>query len=430
MAENMERKTILLVEDDPKTEAAIRDALAGEYHLEVAARADAAEAFVEKKKPDLVLIDYDLAGVDGLQVFKKIQALMPQIKAVMLSLSNHIPLAVSAAKLGVAEFLRKPVEGMQLRKAVEGNLSPADQVLIWPSDIEWLHGNSAEIITFFGEVQKNLLYPRNWALFGEPGIEMESVAAFAHVNSLKRKRQMKVIDLSSFRRQDLEAHFWATVQEIMGEAEIGSVINEEDRCGTLYLKNIETLEESFRMSVLDYFKERKGKVDKAILVIIGLRGKETIPAARLKTYFTLEVPPLRRRKEDIPYLLNYYLKYYSDKNGKPIKGISADLLDFAALYDYPGNYRELEKMMEGAVLASSSDVLELKDLFLDFRGILEHSLKDIFRSGELDFSAAKERFENSLYRTLLSKNEGDIAAVARYLDIPKTVLAERIEGLG
>lgn len=426
----MEKKTILLVEDDPKTEAGIRDALAGEYHIEVAARAELAEAFIEKKKPDLILIDYDLIGTDGLHVFKKVHALAPQIKAIMLSLSNHIPLAVSAAKLGVADFLRKPIEAMQLRKSVESNLSPAEQIFVWPSGIEWLHGDSAGIKTFYAEVQKALLLPRNWALFGEPGIGLESVAAFAHANSLKRKRKLKIMDLASFRRQDLEAHFWAAVQEIMGEAEIGSVINEEDRCGTLYLKNIETLEENFRMSVLDYFKERKGKIDREILVIIGLRSKETVPADRLKNYLPVEVPPLRRRKEDIPYLLHYYLKYYSEKNEKDLKGISSALLDFAALYDYPGNYKELERMMEGAVLASTSPVLELKDLLLDFRVILEGALKDILRSGELSFSAAKERFEKTLYEILLSKNEGDVAAAARYLDIPKTVLMERLESLG
>jgi len=244
-----------------------------------------------------------------------------------------------------------------------------------------------------------------------------------HAHSLKRKRKLQVLDLASFRRENMESFFWGTVKELMAEPDVGAVQNEEDRTGTLYLENLESIDQSFKLSIFDFFRERKGKVDKEILALIGIREKDVLQPESLRDFTFVEIPPLRERKEDLSHLISHYLKLYSVKHDKKVKGVSADFLDFAAAYDYPGNFRELECLMEQAVLRAASENLDLKDISLDFNGLLEVSRKKAARGGP-------EEFEKDLCNLLLAKTGGDVSAAARFLDMPRTVLNERIAELG
>lgn len=416
------KKTILLIEDDAKVEAKIKDIL-NEYGVEAAAKPEAAAEYLSKNKPDLVILDLDLKGHDGLQLFRQMHSLVPQAKIIILSASNDIPLSVSATKLGAADFLRKPIVAEQLLASVRGSISAGEEIIVHPARAGWLQGESQGLREMYSGIRRALPAFNNLILFGERGIEKKDVVEFIHANSLKRKRKLQVLDLSSFRRENLETYFWVTVRELMMEPEIGSVQNEEDRVGTLYLENIEDLEESFKLSVFDFFKERKGKVDREILAIIGVYDK-----IEVKGYVPVGIPPLRERRDDLPYLISHYLKLYARKHNRPVRGISADLLNFLAAYDFPGNFRELECLIEGAVLLTHSEVLEPMDVPQDIKALTEVAIKKALRGGK-GLEEATREFEGNLYDLLLSKTGGDVAAAARFLDVPRTVVAERIDEL-
>lgn len=422
----MTKKTILLIEDDPKTEAGIREVL-GEYELKAVSSAEAAGASIRERNPDLVIIDYDLRGIDGLRVFRQIHLLVPQVKVIMLSVANNITLAVTATKAGVADFLRKPVEAGALRLSVEKNLVGLPEAFPGPAEVVWLQGESDTVKKLYVDIQRALAASRNLILTGERGIEKGKLVEFMHACSLKKRRKLRTLDLSSFRRENLEAFFWAAAQEIMAEPEIGSPRGEEDRCGTLYLENIGTLDENFKRSVFEFFRRRKGNIDKEVLVIVGVYSYGEVQADMTEGYAEVGIPPLRERKEDLPYLLGDYLRFFSAKHNKKARGFSTELLEYLSAYDYPGNYEELEHLIEQGVLLASSEVLELKDIPLHFKAILAVSMKKAFRSGKLSFEEARREFEEDLYRVLLSKSDGDVAAAARFLDLPRTVLAERLE---
>ena len=419
------KKTILLIEDDPKTEGAVREALEKEYDLETVKDGRVAAAFLEKKMPDLIVIDFDLKGKDGLQVFKEMQ---PALKVIMLSASGSIPLAVSATKLGVSEFLRKPIHAEHLREAVEKNLFKEEIKLRWAKGMEWLRGESPGLKKMFAEIQAALEGTKDIILYGELGIPKEDVAEFIHINGPKKERKLARIDLSSFRSETLEAHFWATLQELMGLPEASSLQNEKDLCGTIYLENLENLDEIFKQTTFNFFAERKGKIDKSVRAVIGIRDKRAAQKSNIKKYAWIEIPPLRERKEDIPYLLELYLKRSSTKFNKKVRFISTEVLEFLVAYDYPGNYLEFERMIQEAVLEAPAESLELKNFPLDFKGILQTSLK--MSLGEnLTLKKAKKRFEKVLYNLVLEKSNGEISQVARFLDIPKSILVERFEDL-
>jgi DNA-binding NtrC family response regulator len=418
----MARKTILIITDNHKTEASVREVLGKRYDFEVARDSRQAAAQLAKRSPDLIIIDFDLKGEDGLRLFRNLGT---SVKTIMLSASGSIPLAVSAAKLGVEEFLRKPMNAEQLRASVEKNISREPLKLCWKEGLEWLRGGSPSLQKMLGSIQDILGENRDVILVGEQGIPKDRVAEFIHSNSPRRAKRFVKVDVASFRRESFETHFWAAVQEIMSLPGVDSVQSEEDRCGTLYLENVENLDDHFKLSILDFFKERKGKIDKGISAIIGVCNKSAIQE---NGYVLIEIPPLRERKEDIPYLLELYLKRSSIKYGKEVKFVPTEILDFLVTYDFPGNYQELERLVEGAVLAAASDKLELENFPFDFRGLLQTSLRKALREN-LTLEEAKRRFEKGLFHMLLKKSGGESSRVARFLDIPKTVLAERLEDL-
>jgi DNA-binding NtrC family response regulator len=346
----------------------------------------------------------------------------------MFSASGSIPLAVSATKLGVSEFLRKPIHAEHLREAVEKNLFKEEIRLRWAKGMEWLRGESLGLKKMFAEIRAALRGTKDIILYGELGIPKEEVAEFIHINSLKKGRKLAKIDLSSFRSESLEVHFWATLQELMGLPESSSLQNEKDLCGTIYLENLENLDEIFKQTTFNFFAERKGKIDKSVRAVIGIRDKSAAQKSKIKKYAWIEIPPLRERKEDIPYLLELYLKRSSTKFNKKVKFISTEVLEFLAAYDYPGNYLEFERMIQEAVLEAPAESLELKNFPLDFKGILQTSLKKSLGEN-LPLEKAKRRFEKVLYNLVLEKSNGEISQAARFLDIPKSSLIERFEDL-
>jgi len=418
----MGKQLVLMIVDDPQTEAALRHSLAG-YEVATAATAAAAVKSLQQNKPALIIIDHDLKGPDGLQVFKQLNLPEPPVGVIMLAAANDIPLAVAATKQGVADFLKKPVTTEQLLAAVAKSIGLGAEVVFQPAPEAWLQGECPSLKQMYSDIRSALAKRQHLLLVGEHGIEKDKVAGFIHAHSWKKRRQLKVIDLLSFRRENLEAHFWSAVQETVSGTPAGPARAEEDLFGTLYLENIEVVEENFRQSILEFFKQRQGEV----LVIIGLSDKSLVAAA---DFYPVTVPPLRERRADLPQLLNHYLQLFADRYNKKIGGLAPDLLAFLADYDWPGNYRELEARLESAVLAADSEIIGWQAWPLDLAALQAGATKKAVRTGRVTLEAAKRTFEKGLYRALLPKAGGDTALAARFVDLPRTVLSGRLEELG
>ena len=425
----MVKRTILLIEDDARVEQAINSALA-DCALETVRDDLEAAGAIERHRPALIIIDHDLKQLDGLQVFRSVRLLAPYTPVIMLSSLNDIPLAVTATKLGAADFLRKPVLAKELSAAVERNLAAAEGARVRPAGAAWLQGESPALQKMYADIRAALQTRHNLVLAAERGIDQEDLAEYIHQAGWKPRRELRTIDLASFRREDLEGSFWATVQEAVGENKSATAENEEDRCGTLLLENIESLEPSFRQSIFEYFKERTGKVDQEALVVIGLFDAQGLPPHLQKAYDLVEVPPLRERKADLPQLIGRRLAALAAEHDKPVSAVSAELLYLFSLYDFPGNYHELDALLAAGVLAATGATLTLKDLPLDFRTLSALALKNAQLKGRLSLEEARRWLEKLTYKTLLAKNNGDLAAAARFLDTPRTALAERTAELG
>jgi len=421
----MHKGTILLIEDDHRTEIAIIEALGREYHLETVKSQAEAAAHIEKQKPDLVIIDFDLQGKDGLEVYKSLGL---TIKTIMLSASGSIPTAVAAAKLGIDEFLRKPINAEQLKTAVEINFPKEEIRLAWPAGLEWLQGDSRAIKKTLSEIQSVLRSDKDIILVGSRGVSRVEAAEFIHLNSRRKGRRFRVIDAAAFRKEAQEPHFWVTIREVLtlpaGQAA-------EERCGTLYLENADAMDEVFLSSVFKYFRERSDKLDKSVRIIVGVSGGQLADAEKVHKfaadYFTLHIPSLRERKEDLPFLVNFYLKKYARRFGKEINAVSTSALEFLLSYDFPGNYLELVRLLEDAVLTADGPILTLKNIPINLVSLTaarkKHSLNKNFT-----LDAARRDFNRKLFQVLAAKTS-DNRRIAKFLDLPEDVLAARLEDL-
>ncbi|MBN2058298.1 MAG: sigma-54-dependent Fis family transcriptional regulator [Candidatus Saganbacteria bacterium] len=419
------KKKILLIADDQKTAAAVQDALRREYNITEARTAAAAESWLADNSADLVIIDHDLRTIDGLQLFRQLGI---SAKTIMLSSSGSIPLAVNATKQGIEEFLRKPIEAGQLRKAVERNISSEDVVLRWLPGLEWLSGGSRALAQLFSELKRAMREDKHIILLAERGIDRAGLTRLIHANSPRRERKLVTVDLSAFNRETLEAAFWTTLQELMSLPGSGSVQQDAGRCGTIMFDNLEPLDVLFQQSLLNFFVERRGKIDRSVRAVFALYNEKPLTNLDVAGLALVHVPPLRQRKADLAHLVDHYLAAHSAKYGKEVKYISGALLDLLATYDYPGNYEELSCLIEEMVLACRGDHLALSDQPLGPKALCGVAAERARRRSQ-PLPQARRAFESDLYHMLLKKSGGDSSRVASFLDLPRTLLAERLDDL-
>ncbi|MBU1026844.1 MAG: response regulator [Candidatus Margulisbacteria bacterium] len=418
----MKKKTILLIEDNPKVEHSIKEGLGAEYDIVVTDNLKKAASFLAHSLPALVVIDFDLKGQDGLQVYKELQ---PPVNVIMLSSSGSIPLAVSATKLGIADFLRKPLHINQLKDVVEKNIHSKPLLFFWIKQAAWLCGESKTIKTFLSGVQADIKNNKDLLLIGEKGIDKASIIDFIQANSAKRQRKVVKIDLESFHGDSVEPYFWSTIQELIALPAGNSIKSEADRCGIIYLENIERVGQHFQLAIFNYFARRKANTDKSVRVVFGVE-RESFDAP--ENLARLVIPPLRTRKEDLPYLLNLYLAHYSAELNKKVSAVTAEALEVLAAYDYPGNYLEFCGIIRAAVLQAENNIIDLACLPINYDFIQKISLKKA-SSQNLTLEKARRNFEKDFYGLLTRKQGVDVALLARFLDMPKNTLASRLKDL-
>jgi len=419
---------ILLIEDDPNISARLKDILKKEYSLQTVKTSDEAIEKLKDSSFDLILLDFDLKKEDGLQVFHKINPIRPEVNVVMLSFSNSIPLAVAATKAGVADFIRKPFNVEQVLESAKNNLVKEEYKLSVPPDAVWLHGQSSSLKKFLQNVEYLLLKNKDIILFGEKGINKADVAGLLHDNSVNKKRKLNIIDLADFQLESLEAHFWTIIQKLMRLPDAAALTEEKETCGTIYVENVERGSEDFIATFFNFLENRSANVDKKTRVIVDIRNKKILSKLKIDQYELIQIPSLRERKADIPRLIDAYLKHYAAKYNKEIKFISTEALNVLNIHDYPGNYLELAKIIQAAVLGAKGENLCLADFALNIDELSATALK-LAREQGLAMAEAKDGFEKRLYAVLMAKFADDISAAAQFLDMPKTMLEKRCQEL-
>lgn len=381
------------------TDIEVISMLKGSYDTEAISSRTSLFKKIGEDAGSFVIVDCDNKEINGLSLFKEIKKASPETQVIMMSSGVTIPEAVEAAKLGVSDFLKKPLLKEKLLESVKKNFmrETLPIKLDMGDDALWLAGTSPKIRKFISHMEGAIRGKKNIVFVSHPGAEALSLANIIHANSGKGKK-MATIDMLAFQKEGAETIFWTVLQNALRDS------------GTLFLENFGIVPQKNKQSIIEYIKSKV--LAGQVRVVAQISGKDIDDA--FSDWENIDVPPLCERKEDIYTILEAYVDMFARKHGKSVRNISMDVLSMITNYSWPGNYRELECFLENAVLACKGDTLDLQAVQIGSRMLME-TLASNAPDDMRDFSAKLEKNLIKIYQ----KKTGSEDEAAKLLDIPK-----------
>jgi DNA-binding NtrC family response regulator len=411
--------SVLIVDD----EAAIRESLEAllgleGYEVEVAATGREGLARLEERVFDLVLLDLALPDRNGMEVLASIRAHDPQLSVIMITAYGTVENAVRAIQAGASNFIQKPWDNEKLladvraavarRRAEEENIQ-LKRALKQRYNFENIVGKSEAMLKIFDLVAQVAPSRSTVLLQGESGTGKELIAKAIHLNSPRRDRPFVPVNTGSTPADLLESTLFGHVKGAFTSAIASKkgLFEIADR-GTLFLDEIGTMGLETQSKILRVLQDRKFmhlggvhelQVDVRIIAATNVDLRQMVREGKFRedlfyrlNVITVDLPALRQRREDIPLLVDFFLKKYSAENERPVRRLTTEGLRPLMSYPWPGNVRELENVIERAVVLSMATEIgpELLPDHIAGRGtklpVLEHrpdaSLFDIMEDCE------------------------------------------------
>ncbi len=429
-------KKVILLSNDEALCQTLKEQLADRFSISCETDIKQVSAELHATPAAVLIIDNDMDNFDALASFKAIRSELPKIRAIMLSKKEDVSVAVAATKLGVFDFLPKPVQKDKVLQSLEKAFS-FDNVLRGLFRIdeggEWLEGSGEKIGNLLLAMENAAVSDKDIIITGAIGVPKAMAARIIHETGLSRKRKIVELKLSSFEKDASEAMFWTAVQELLSDQPL-QVDAETESCGTLYLENFDALPLHFQHSILAYLKDRsKAKIDRSVRIIIGVSDNYIFPKTEmskaLDNLIKIDIPSVRERKEDVVELADAYCKKMSERYGKDILGVHFDALEILAAYDWPGNYDQFKNAIELAVLRAQTQYITLADMPVDISMMLDSSAKRILSKDNRSYASALNSFRKFLFVGVLKISAGDKDAAAKFLDVPKTLFNEALDAV-
>lgn len=447
-------KPILIVDDEESICQTLGGILSDEGH-EVAAAESGEEALrlVEEDPPNLVLLDIWLPGMDGIEVLKAIKAAYPRTQVIMMSGHGSIETAVKATKLGAFDFIEKPLSlekvilvinhAMEMIRLEEENLLLKQKV-----------GHEYELTGKSGPIQDlkemiGIVAPTNaWILvMGENGTGKELVARSIHHQSRRAHRSFIEVNCAAIPEDLIESELFGhekgafTGATAMKRGKF-DLANE----GTIFLDEVADMSLKAQAKVLRILQEKKyervggNKLIPTDVRVLAATNKDLEREMeeghfRQDLYYRLNViplriPPLRDRREDIPLLVERFIKDSALKEGEPEKEITDEALAILMNYNWPGNVRELKNIIERLMIMTPARVISKFDLFPLFEEVkmeTSPSQPDVVSD---TFRAAKQDFERQYIIRKLREFDGNISKTAEAIGLERSNLHKKIRSYG
>jgi DNA-binding NtrC family response regulator len=372
--------SILIIDD----EAEIRESLETLLQLEgytVATAASGMEglALVGERTFDAVLLDLALPDKNGMEVLTEIRLLNPEQAVIMITAYGTVENAVRAMQCGATNFIQKPWDNEKLladvRAAVARQRAEEENVQLKRAlkqryNFENIIGKSEAMLKIFDLVAQVAPSRSTVLLQGESGTGKELIAKAIHLNSQRRDRPFVPVNTGSMPPDLLESTLFGHVKGAFTSAIASKkgLFEVADR-GTLFLDEIGTMSVDTQSKILRVLQDRKFmhlggvqelQVDVRIIAATNVDLRQMVREGRFRedlfyrlNVITVDLPALRQRKEDIPLLVEHFLKKYSEENDRPRRRITTEALRPMLSYPWPGNVRELENVIERAVVLSS-----------------------------------------------------------------------------
>jgi two-component system response regulator PilR (NtrC family) len=453
----MDKIRALVVDDESSICEAMKAILEMEG-IDVVATTSSVEAvdMVRKNSFDLIVSDLKMPIMDGFQFYEKVREIETDSIFIIITAFGTIQSAVDAVKKGIYDYIPKPFTPdevrIPIRRALEKKRLEMENVVL-RTQIETRYsfqniiGNSPEIRETFRVMRHAASSESNILVTGESGTGKELVARAIHSNSVRALRKFVIVNCGAIPDGLIESELFGHVRGAFTSAiaDKRGLVEEADK-GTLFLDEIGELSPPLQVKLLRVLQEgefaRIGDVKPRTVNVrvIAATNKDLKKAIVEKNFredlfyrlnvIPIEMPPLRRRKDDIPLLVNHFIdKHKSKAPEKNIAGIDKDAMQALLNYHFPGNVRELENSIEYAIAFTAGPVVQKDDLP---KYILEDKQlsQDAQKIPIMPLKDAKGQFEKSLIIAALIESGGNISEAARMLNVHRQNLQQKIRLLG
>jgi two-component system NtrC family response regulator len=451
----MKKLNILVVEDGQSQREMLRDFLVREGHtVAEAENGDTAIQSVLKGHFDMILLDYKMPGMDGMQVLKEVKKINPEIDVIIITAYGTIETAVEAMKAGAIDYITKPVEFDELlihvdrvserRTLIRENEILRQELKEKGVTMDKIIYQSPKMNVLINMANRIAVSRATVLIKGESGTGKELLARLIHNLSPRSAKLISVVNCSALSESLLESELFGHEKGAFTGATARRIGRfEEADGGTLFLDEIGDLTASVQVKLLRFLQEREFQrvggnqtIHSDVRIISAtnsdLESKVKEGTFREDLFYRLnvvvmDIPPLRERKEDVPLLIDHFLKRFAAENGKNVTGITSEARDLLLKYDYPGNVRELENIIERAVVISRNAVISIGDLPFDEERIdTEYTGK----KGEGLLRGSIEEMERRLILEAMEKSGDHQTKAAEILGISERMLRYKLKKYG
>ncbi|TET19580.1 MAG: sigma-54-dependent Fis family transcriptional regulator, partial [Candidatus Cloacimonadota bacterium] len=389
---------VLIVDDDKLIRKTLKNALVKSgYDVSEAENANEGLREFNKQSVNIAVVDLRLPGMDGIRFMERIKEISPDSEVIIMTAYGSIETAVEAMKMGAFDYITKPFnpeelflkiekieefqglmhENIMLRRKLNEKYETGTLLLGESSKIKELH----KTIAIIAETNTTVL------IQGESGTGKTLVARMIHNKSPRNDKAFIVISCGALVETLLES-------ELFGHAKGAFTGAHKDKIGrfslankgTIFLDDIDGMSLPIQAKLLRVLQEKKFevvggtktiKVDVRVIAATNKNLRDAIEKGGFRddlyyrlNVLSIEIPPVRERKEDIPLLVNHFLRKYNQKTGRVINGFSRQAMDLMKDYHWPGNVRELENIIEHVVVLSNNKIVLPKDLPSTFRNLV------------------------------------------------------------
>jgi two-component system response regulator PilR (NtrC family) len=377
--------SILVVDDELSMREFLEILLRKEgYSVDTAKHGEEALASLDRHPYDLVICDIMMPRVDGMQVLRRVKEVSPETQVIMITAFASTESAVEAMKIGAYDYITKPFKVDEIKlviaKALEKSRLVQENTLLRQelksryAFENLLVGSSRPMLELYEMIRQVASTRSNVLVSGESGTGKELAAKATHYLSPRKDKPFLTVNCGAIPRELMESELFGHKKgAFTGAYQHKKGLFEMADQGTIFLDEIGELDTSIQVKLLRAIQDKTFKavggledvlVDVRVIAATNLNLEEAVAQGRFREdlYYRLNVirlrmPPLRERKDDIPILAQHFLEVYAKELGKPIKKISSEAELKLLAYDYPGNVRELENIIERAVALEHQDVI-------------------------------------------------------------------------
>ncbi|HUV75854.1 MAG TPA: sigma-54 dependent transcriptional regulator [Dehalococcoidales bacterium] len=438
---------ILIVDDEAIVRESLRDWMSDVGHqVLTAANGRQALEIIEKEKPGIAIVDLIMPGMDGIELLKRAKEIYPNIEVIIITAYGSIPTAINAMREGAYDYIEKPFcpERAELlinklaehQRLVEENIS-LHQKLEERYRFENIIAKSPKMQQVIEVIRVVAKSNATVLIVGESGTGKELVARAIHSQSYRKDKPFIAVSCAALPESLLESElfghekgsFTGAHAQRKGKFEVANR-------GSLFLDEIGEMSANIQVHMLRVLEEREFtrvggdeliKVDVRVISATNKDMKKAVADSQFREdlYYRLnvvsiELPPLRERKEDIPLLAEHFLNKFAVENQKEIIDFSPEATDFLLKYEWPGNVRELENAVERAVILANNPYIEARDM--------PQTTAQMNPSATVEKSLRES--EKRCILAILKETRGNFSEAARTLGISRATLYNKIKAYG